>query len=195
MTTGTAVKPRVGYVAAAAALVAVGVVAGQLLVRADVSFTPAEGVSVFAVLYVLAQGVERVVEFVISSVTLVDGNFAENRKRRAVSLINSTTNGNPQGLDASPAKVAEAQEEAKEARLDLGVFSQGLAFALAYALVSYFEFGIFDAVGVTGIAPGADRALTAVAVMGGAKGLHDLLGKIQKSKEASETPGSAPAAG
>ncbi len=34
---------------------------------------------------------------------------------------------------------------------------------------------------------GVDRGLTAIAVMGGSKGLHDLIGKVQKSREASET--------
>jgi hypothetical protein len=60
-------------------------------------------------------------------------------------------------------------------------------FALSYSLVSYFEFGIFKTIGVDNMADGVDRVLTALAVMGGAKGLHDLIGKVQKSKEASET--------
>jgi hypothetical protein len=182
----TEAKPNQKYLFAAAAFVAVGVVAGQVLVGADVTYSPAEGISVFAVLYVLAQGIERVVEIVISAITLLGTDFAENRKQQALASLNSTLNGNP-ALDDITGAVAQEEKKVEEARLDIGLFAQGLAFALSYALVSYFEFGIFTTIGVDDMAAGVDRVFTALAVMGGAKGLHDLIGKLQKSKEASET--------
>lgn len=178
-------KPGREYVATAFVLVLIGVAAGQLLVRADVTYKPAAGVSVFAVLYVLAQGVERVVEFIIGAVTALDKDFAENRKRNALASLAAAGTAAP-GSVAPAAADPETEKKAKEARLDIGVLAQGLAFAFAYSFVSYFEFGIFQTIGVENMADGADRALTAVAVMGGAKGLHDLIGKVQKSKEASE---------
>lgn len=174
-----------GYILAAIAAVAAGVVTGQLLVDEDVTYKVMPEVSVFAVLYVLAQGVERIVEFVISVLSMAIKGFAENKKRAQLSAINSTLNGNPtvddiEGLSKKQAAVAEA-------RTEITVLAQGLAFGMAYALVSYLEFGIFKAIGVAGFEPGLDRVLTAIAVMGGSKGLHELIGRLQKSKEAAKT--------
>ncbi len=143
------------------------------------------GISIFAILYVLAQGIERTVDVVINFITLLSDSFAESRKRAALLIVNSTKNGNP--TEAEIAGTAKATQTVEETRKDLALFAQGLAFALSYALVSYFEFGIFNTIGVENITKGVDRGLTAIAVMGGSKGLHDLISNVQKSKEATET--------
>ncbi len=97
------------------------------------------GISVFAILYVLAQGIERTVAVVINFITLWSDSFAESRKRAALLIVNSTKNGNP--TEAEIAGTAEATRTVEETRKDIALFAQGLAFALSYALVSHFEFG------------------------------------------------------
>lgn len=186
-----------GYILLSFFAVVVGVVGGQLAVGADVKYEePAVGVSVFAVIYVLAQSIERLVEWTITAIDLFTNSFAEGAKKNAVQKLRvarSTANGNPIendfGITAANAATAVpgAEKAIESARKDLAIFGQGLSFALAYVALSYFEYGIFRTIGVTGVLPGLDRCFTALAVTGGSKGLHDLISKIQKSKEKDET--------
>jgi hypothetical protein len=196
------VKPSGAYVFFAVIAVALGVVIGQWAVHAAVSYAePAVGISVFAVLYVLAQAVERLVEWIITAIDLVSDTFAEGAKKRALAKLtvaNSTANGNPVlndfGITADNAtqSESEAKTEVGKARKDLSIFGQALSFSFAYMAVSYFEYGIFKVIGVSNLVEGVDRLFTALAVMGGSKALHDLISKIQKSKEKDETPTASP---
>jgi hypothetical protein len=169
------------YVAAAGAAALIGVLVGQLAAGCGVDFSPAEGISVFAVLYVLAQGVERVVEVTVTVVDLLatkaGATFAEARKRTAAASVRAALQA---GGPPAPTDVVEAQE----ARADLAVLAAGLGFGLAYALVGYLGVGILNIIGVHHLAPEMDRAFTALAITGGSKGLHELIGRLEKSKEA-----------
>jgi hypothetical protein len=169
------------YIAAAGAAVLIGVVVGQLAAGGDVGFSQEEGISVFAVLYVLAQGVERVVEFTVIVVDLlaakVGATFAEARKRTAAASIRAALQA---GAPPAPTDVVEA----RESRADLAVLAGGLGFGLAYALVGYLGVGILSIIGVHDLMPWMDRAFTALAIGGGSKGLHELVGRLQKTKEA-----------
>lgn len=154
--------------------------------ESDIKYTPVPDISTFAVLYVLAQGIERVVEVLIAVIDgvatrLSESKFAEARKRTALSTLKA---------EGSPAVSHDDTEKAAKdldaARADLTLVSQGLSFALAIVSVSYFHYGAFASIGVAGVDAPVDRVFTALAIMGGAKGLHDLISKVQKSKEKEE---------
>lgn len=164
-----------GYVLASVAIVVVGLALGEVARQHTAAkLAPELTVSPFAVLYVLAQGVERVVEMIVNLLGKVSRfEFAERRKRLAL-----------QGLQRG--EPARDQPDINQARRDLAVLSQALSFAVAYIAVSYFRCGMLTLVGVTGIQVWVDVLLTSVAVTGGSKGLHDLIAKVEKSKEKSE---------
>jgi hypothetical protein len=183
---GTRSEPK--YIGTAIALIATGGAGAWIASEiSDTTYTPAVGVSVFALLYVLAQGVERVVEVVVAVVDALTGenSFAETRKRKALERL--------QAADAAPASDAEsgpdaeaAKNEVERARADLTVFTQGLSFALSIVAVGYAHYGVLANIGVANVDAPVDRFVTALAVMGVSKGLHDLISKVQKSKENDE---------
>jgi hypothetical protein len=186
---------RQSYVGVAVALVIVGCLLAWWANQSDVKYKSVATVSTFAVLYVLAQGIERLVELIIGVVDALpmSNKFAETRKRKALDVMknpDSTQNGNSgfaddAGKDAD--KSAEARKDADNARGDLTVLTQGMSFSLSIIAVSYVHYGVLGTIGATHLNVGVDRAFTALAIMGGSKGLHDLISKVEKSKENEES--------
>lgn len=70
-----------------------------------------------------------------------------------------------------------------EVRKDVAFFAHGLAILLAAAAVKFLNYGIFLHLGAEGVNRGIDALFTALAAAGGAKGLHELIGRMQESKE------------
>jgi hypothetical protein len=193
-------KARQLYVGVAITLVVAGCLLALWANQSEVKYESVATVSSFAVLYVLAQGIERLVELVIGVVDSLTGadQFAETRKRNALEALKKSTatqHGNSSdGIGAGEAdnkaladKTVEAKKDVDNARGDLTVLTQGLSFSLSIITVSYVHYGVLGSIGATHLNVGVDRLFTALAIMGGSKGLHDLISKVQKSKENEES--------
>lgn len=175
----------------------VGVAVALHASDSKIEYKPIEGISVFAVLYVIAQGVERLVEWTIDLATLLDQSPGKKKDAglRALTTSNSTLNGNPT-LDAfqtAATEAADAKKEVETARTDITFLAHGLSILLAAIAVNWLDYGIFTHLGASGVSESADHLFTALAAAGGSKGVHELVGRLQKSKEASEEA-AAPAA-
>ena len=175
----------------------VGVAVALNASDSKIEYKPIEGISVFAVLYVIAQGVERLVEWTIDLATLLDQSPGKKKDAglRALTTSNSTLNGNPT-LDAfqtAATEAADAKKEVETARTDITFLAHGLSILLAAIAVNWLDYGIFTHLGASGVSESADHLFTALAAAGGSKGVHELVGRLQKSKEASEEA-AAPAA-
>jgi hypothetical protein len=174
---------------------------------AGVTYRAIEGISVFAVLYVIAQGSERAVELVTDVLSLIPES-PEERKTKAVAAVrkaNSTLNGNPLRLDLLSKivddsgtrelveKAAKASEqkadkktEADDARRDITFLAHGLSIAICAVAVNGLNYGVLSRVGADGVSAGLDRLLTMLAAAGGTKALHELISRVQASKESAE---------
>lgn len=175
-------KAEPGYLVAGLALAALGWAAGTMLVSQKPTFEPAEGIGVFALVYVLAQAVERLVEFVLTLLDRVavkaDKELATTTKAKAITA-----------LSAQPADTAAASTEktkARSAESDTQALAFGLAIGIAFIACGYFEVGLLGLIGVANLEGWADRLVSGLIIAGGSKPLHDLISKIQKSKQKDE---------
>lgn len=154
-----------------------------------------EGTSAFAFIYVISQATERIVELVVNWLGTSRDSSAEKRKQLAQADLVTAAK------DADDGKMRQATSQLNEARADLTVLGAGLSVAIGAVLVSFFNYDFPKAIGVTHggsnevantIATAVSVAVTAIVVSGGSKGLHELISKVQKSKEASEAQAASP---
>lgn len=180
----------------------------------DVTYTAVEGISVFAVLYVIAQAAERVTEWVVDLLSLLPKSPEQTKKEglKEVRVANSTLNGNPTLADFGPqlgaadsvtlsavveaaanrtSAAAETKKDAEtkvdEARRDITFLAHGVSILVCALAVNWLNYGLFQHIGAAGVDGGLDRMFTALAAAGGTKALHELIGRFQKSKESTET--------
>lgn len=80
-----------------------------------VTHKPVEGIAVFATLYVLAQGVERLVEWANDLAGLIPRTPQAEKQAavRSVSTANSTLNGNPSAADFGAAVVTAKKKQGR----------------------------------------------------------------------------------
>lgn len=149
----------------------------------EVRYAPATGIAAFAVLFVIAQAVERLVEWVTDLLELIPNSTAK-KKAVATRELRAAVST----LDATESKTKEA--EVDEARTDIRFLAHGLAILLAAIAVSWLDYGILESLGVTGFSPdldGLNRLLTALAAAGGSTALHELISRVQVAKEKAQT--------
>jgi hypothetical protein len=164
-------------------------------------------VSIFAFFYIAAQGIERVVEMIVLGVDYLfskrnpDNAFASTKKSRALASARGmrrrmahadlVSRNAAEDLGSMHTKLMSAEDVAEKSRNAVLVLTLGMGFGLSFVLLASVEMGLFGLV----LSPRGDNAavplwvdwvLTAAALTGGAKGLHDLLSKVQTSKEADE---------
>jgi len=191
-----------------------GILVIFLLPTSNAEYTAAAGIAVFAVLYVIAQAVERLVEWATDFLKLFPKSSGAEKAAatRELRTVNSTINGNPtladfaaeEGDNAAPkaealksaaedaVKAATEAKEKKEAevddkRTDVLFLAHGLSILLAAIAVNWMNYGIMDSLGVTGLNSDLNRLLTALAAAGGSKALHELIGRVQVAKENAQT--------
>jgi hypothetical protein len=181
-------------------LIAVGVGLGVWLDDRDGGpvFAKGAGISEFAVLYILAQALERLAEFVayIPGIGASLARKPEERYTKARAIKERNTSLVAGYAMMAEGKDNEAREKANNAancqhRLDVirhnrAVFFFGLITLVAAVAVGHFKMLLLQMVGVTRLWPGWDIAVTALAIGGGTKPLHDLIANLQKSKEERE---------
>lgn len=179
-----------------------------------VTYATAEGISAFAVLYIIAQASERIVEVVTGIVGYVIGKASRDKApelvkakaKQTLRVLNSTTIGNPTIAELigsrAPAEAIQqattaqaqtkteaesAEEKLQEAVGPIRAFGLGVSILVCAAAVTTLDYSLLRHVGVTNTAPWADQILTTLAAAGGTKALHDLIGRFEASKQAKET--------
>lgn len=203
--------PVPGYLIGGVVLGVAGMAWAAAGPTSKVVYVPVQGISVFAVLYVVAQAAERITEWVIDLLSL-RGTSPEVRKQDALLKVrkaNSTLNGNPtvadltvrslgdggadnriKALVQANAATAEgksvAEKEVATARRDITFLAHGLSIALCALAVTGVNYGLLGYLGAKHVNGGLDRLITALAAAGGTKALHELIGRFQSTKESAE---------
>lgn len=177
------------YVAAGLVLGAVGIAIAAFGSSGDVTLTPVDGISMFAVLYLIAQAAERVTEFAVLSLSWKFPSAEEN-KMLALKEVRAAQTEIVSTIASAAAVSTDTKEAAKEkvalARRALGVFAGGLGILLFAAMVRATDFLLLSTVGLAGVNERVDVVITTLAAAGGGKGLHETISRIQKSKEKSD---------
>ncbi|MFJ6099305.1 hypothetical protein [Williamsia muralis] len=186
----TDVNSKVGrfYLYTAIGSVLAGVVAGccfAMWTHTD-DIKIAAGFSVFALIYILTQAIERVNELLINILDAVFSkvdkkDFAETTKRAALATVKTAK------ASAGQPVPADQEENLATARKELQILTAGTAFGLAFALIAGLDTGLLElTIKSPHIPMGLDWVISAAVISGGTAALHDLISKIQKSKEKDE---------
>lgn len=189
----TPVRAEPFWLVVSAVIVLLGIGVGYALneINEPAPFVLAEGVGIFAVFYILAQAIERLLEPLSSWVggtkaagdeERVNPPEAKAQRDAAVSAaVNTPTQAN---ADAA----AEAQQRVDQARANLAVVLWGVASLLAMLASGWLGVLLLSTIGVQEPGRALDIAVTGLAVGAGTKPLHDLISNIQASKEKKEDP-------
>jgi hypothetical protein len=168
-------------------LIAAGAAVGVILwnVHDPAAFTPGEGISVFAPLYILAQAIERFIEPFSSYLgKAAPGDAPADKKSKAEAQME---------LGVAIAKgqasaAAKWQKVVDQIRRNTAVIAWGLASFLAMTLCGLFGIFLLRLVGLSGVPEEFDIIISGLAVGSGTKPLHDLISNVQKAKEQKEDP-------
>jgi hypothetical protein len=189
---GTSAEAK--YVIGAYALVAIGVVAAIVLAeKNEVTIGVSEGFAPFAVIYIVAQAIERLIQPITGFTVKAEEKskattkLATAKGKHAVALIA----GDPGLAQAEAGKTIEERKKLKVIQADRAVAFWGLATLLALLACGALELGMIQSVAkVTGKSGGVpdwfndlDVIITGIAIGAGTKPLHDLISTIQSSKQ------------
>jgi hypothetical protein len=183
--------PDQTWVLAAYVLVVVGAVLGWLLWKAidPTKFTPAAGFTIFAPLYVLAQGIERLLEpFSDSFGAKGTGKDSKTEAKKVRDEAFAAAAEDPS--EEKMKSAANAQALVNRIRRNSTVFSWGLASLLGMLASGCFGILLLQAAGFD-IPAFWDIALTGLAVGSGTKPLHDLISNMQKASSQKSDPPAA----
>ncbi len=136
-----------------------------------------EGLTLFAIFYIFAAAIERIVEPLKN--LIFDG-----RKKNAQNIRDyGRAAGNIQ-------QAADGQAEVNQTRADSGIVTW--AFATAFAILGTSATGLFflHAIGIEGVSLWLDILITGLAIGAGTKPLHDLIGYIENKNLTSKDDGS-----
>lgn len=176
------------------ALVLIGagsVVATQLLgTKSGPTYKPAAGIGAFALFYVAAQAIERLVEVLVG---LIPDAWTYD-KPEALKGLDRAIVAAENGPDEDTSKAAaNAKAKLEQVVANRTMVTFGLAAALGTMLCSYFEASFLAALGVKmGTGFGNELitvVVTALVVGGGSKQLHDLITKVSKSNASASAAG------
>jgi hypothetical protein len=197
------------YVTLAIVLVLIGLMVGSLLQRnfhPDLEDLPqlVAGVSPFALLYVFAQSIERVIELVSpllgGLLGVADSGKPQPRfKGEVVRTRNSAwreavvapsrlvNSDDPEGGTNAEAAV-KAQHVVEQFRANCAVVAVGLAALLAMVASGYVGFFLLHLLGLGNAGGTLDLLVTGLAVGAGTKPLHDVISNLSKAKESKQDP-------
>lgn len=173
--------PSWPYIITSGLFVVAAAVASAVVYRDPpaVTQTPVEGIAVFAALYVVAQAVERVVEIVFGFVDFIIGKITGATARQRTLNARVALRA---ALQAGGGQAAAATDVA-EAKSDTSLLKYCVSFAFSLPFATYIQFSVTKLIGLEGVAIWVDILITAAAITGGGAALHDLIGKVQASKE------------
>ncbi len=165
--------------------VGAGLFAAWLLNRAvdPAPIKPAAGVSVFALLYALAQGIERLLEPIASWVGSTEPEVQARDQAVATAL---QAVGQDQTTALTSAANAQAALNGKRANRSVGLWAAATVLAMfASAATGMYLLAIVGAQEVPRV---VELAVTGLAVGGGTKPLHDLIKSVEQKKEKRQDP-------
>jgi hypothetical protein len=171
------------------------------------TYTPTEGVGIFALFYVVAQAVERSVEMAMPLLEKLPG---FNKSRKQVELdqfvetfyanaapgraVNGRSKAAAQAAENAAKHAANKQAEIDQLRANRTMIMFGLTAGLGMSLCGYLEADFLTTVGARfGDNPNVGQqtlmmAVTGLIVGGGSKQLHDLITNVSKAKDRKATP-------
>jgi hypothetical protein len=140
----------------------------------------ASGVSIFALLYIAAQGTERLLEPVASLIDTTSDKELE-RDKKAAQFRNEQT-----AEAGREAATSQAQLDKKRANRRVAFWAAGtvLGMAASGGLGIY----LLRMVGLSTAPEIVDILLTGLVISGGSKPLHDLISRIEKAKNNESDP-------
>jgi hypothetical protein len=163
-----------------------GAILGWFLFRAfdPKPFTPGPNISTFAMLYILTQALERLLEPLSA---FLDGATKRAQKvgARNSAMIAAVAAG-PSPSTADLDAVRLAQKEVDQLRRNKAVVLWGVATFLAMLVSGWLGVFLLHLMGVHEGGHMVDILVTGLVIGSGTKPLHDLISNIQKSKENKE---------
>lgn len=193
-------KPSTGYMIGAYIGVFVAAAAAILLAsKNDVTIGVSEGFAPFAVIYLVAQAIERGLQ----PLTYLVGRPKEKSEvKKQLKTAKSSQSFALVMNEADKAKAAAAIAAAKQKNLDVIVADRAVLFwaiatAAALLVCGLLELGLIQNIAKVTDSSGdvpnwfqyADVAITGIAIGSGTKPLHDLIAFIQNTKQKSEPGG------
>jgi hypothetical protein len=147
---------------------------------------PVEGISLFALFYVLAQAVERIIELFASIFFTTAG--AKKERDGALNSLNAAQTADEEMACRHDAGKAQARIEQR--RLERAILASAFATVLGIYASAELNVSLLTAVGVDEKA--APRwghlVVTGLAIGGGTKPLHDLISRVQAAKDKATDP-------
>ncbi len=190
-------RPEAGFLLTLIGALAIGALVGNSLDDGKRTYTPPDGVSIFALFYITAQAIERLLEPLAS--------FYGTTKPSAEPGKTKPTNATARRYTKSQAVKArdkalaknDAADAAAEAAWWQEIIEQirrntatlwAIASMLGMILAGWLGLLLLHAVKAPNAPRWLDIVITGVVIGGGTKPLHDLIENIQKSKETKENP-------
>jgi hypothetical protein len=156
--------------------------------RNPVGFVAGTGISVFAPLYILAQGIERLIEPFTSFVSVKPDEVPKGEPKTKVNKADALLRVNEAIADEDAQTAASWARVVDKIRRNTAVIAWAVASILGMILCGVFGLYMMRLVGFRGVPQQADIVLSGLAVGSGTKPLHDLISNVQKSKEEKEDP-------
>lgn len=168
-----------------------GLLLALFVIETGVTFQPTDGITAFALFYVLALGVERLLEFVGSPIEWLLTLFGRKKtkpdlKKELDRKVRNALNAPTSMDEANAAAQAQADVDAATKGRTAGI--AGFAAGLGVIAADYFNADFLLAIGVREVEPAIALVVTGLIIAGGSKQLHDLITNISKKSEAQSTP-------
>jgi hypothetical protein len=169
----------------------IGLLLALFVIETGVTFQPTDGITAFALFYVLALGIERLLEFVGSPIEWLLTLFGRNKtkpklKKELDEKVRNALNAPKSTDEANRAAQAQADVDAATKGRTAGI--AGFAAGLGVIAADYFNADFLSAIGIREVEPAIALVVTGLVIAGGSKQLHDLITNISKKSEAQSTP-------
>jgi hypothetical protein len=189
-------RPEREYMLLVVLLVVIGAVVGILLDDGKRMYSPPDGVSIFALFYIGAQAIERLLEPLASFYGTTAATGEQDSGKPGGLSGRLTKSQAVKARDRALAK-PDAAEAAKEAAWWQEVVEQirrntatlwAVASMIGMILAGWLGLLLLHAVNAPNAPRWLDIIITGIVIGAGTKPLHDLVENIQKSKEKKENP-------
>ena len=200
-------RPELAYLAIAFGVVAAGLWIGMELHDSTVKYVPPEGIGLFAVVFVVTQAIERLLEPLapffgqtkvttqpdkakeVAGVEPPSGRVTKSEvvpfRDRALAASLSAVDGAKR--DEAAQSAAWAQEILDQIRRNTSTL-WALASALGMIAAGWMNIRLLQAINAHDPGLLVDILVTGLVIGGGSKGLHELISNVQTSKEKKATP-------
>lgn len=156
------------------------------VIQTGATFEPPDGIAAFALFYVMALGIERLLEFLDRPLEAVlSGLGGRSTKPEAEQDRDSAIAGAAAGEEVNP---AQKQKEVNDATKGRTAALAGIAAGLGVLAADALNADFLGAIGVRSVNSWLALVATGLVVAGGSKQLHDLITNVSKASTAKSTP-------